>query len=57
MKFKEIKVKNHNSGYSIIIGTNILNILSKRIRKICPDAKKIGLIIDSKVPKIFKTKI
>ena len=57
MKFREIKVKSQSSGYSIIIGKNILNILSKRIRKICPDAKKIGLIIDSKVPKIFKKKI
>ena len=57
MKFKEIKVRNQNSSYSIIIGVNILGILSKKIKSICPEAKKIGVIIDSKVPKYLKSKI
>jgi 3-dehydroquinate synthase len=57
MPLSEIKVKNQNSNYSIIIGNNILNILPNKINKICPNAKKIGLIVDSKVPKKYKFKI
>ena len=30
MKLKEIKVKNYNSKYSILIGDNILHILPKK---------------------------
>ena len=51
MKFKEIKAKNSESNYSIFIGNNILKILPKKIKKICPKALKIGLVIDDKVPK------
>ena len=57
MKFKEIKAKNLESNYSIIIGNNILNLLPKKIKKICPKALKIGLIIDSKIPKSKISKI
>ena len=54
MKIKQIKVKNPNSNYSIFIGENILNILPKKIKVICPNTKKIGIVIDKKVPKKFK---
>ena len=54
MKLKEIKVKNLESSYSIIIGKNILNILPKRIKKLCPKAKKICVVIDKNVPKKHK---
>ena len=54
MKITNIKVKSENSNYEIIIGNNILNVLPKKIKKTCPNAKKIGLIIDSNVPRKFK---
>ena len=57
MKISEIKVKNINSNYSVFIGTNILNILPKKIKTISPKTNKIGIIVDSKVPKKFLIKI
>ena len=53
MKLTEIKVKNPDSNYSIFIGFGILKILSRRINSLCPNAKKIGLVIDKKVPEKF----
>ena len=35
MKHQEIKFRNNNSKYSIIIGKNALNKLSKRIKLLC----------------------
>ena len=55
MKLKEIKVKNLESSYSIIIGKNTLNILPKKINKLCPKAKNICLVIDKNIPKKYKT--
>ena len=40
MKITNIKVKSENSNYEIIIGNNILNVLPKKIKKTCPNAKK-----------------
>tara|TARA_B100000767_G_scaffold273836_1_gene305126 strand:+ start:559 stop:1668 length:1110 start_codon:yes stop_codon:yes gene_type:complete len=57
MKISEIKVKNLNSDYSVFIGTNILNILPKKIKSISPKTNKIGIVVDSKVPKKFLIKI
>ena len=57
MKIQEIKFKNHNKNYSILIGNNIINILPNRIRSLCPRARKIALIFDKKVPNKFKKKI
>ncbi len=54
---KEIKFNNNKQKYSIIIGKNSLNQLSKRIKFLCPGTKKIALIIDKKVPKKFKKQI
>lgn len=53
MKKVEIKTKNKYQDYSIIIGGDILGQLKGRIKKNCPKAKKIGLIIDKNVPKKF----
>jgi len=55
MKNQEIKFKNKNSNYSIIVGKNSLKILPNKIRLLCPRTKKIALVIDKKVPKKFKT--
>ena len=52
MKNQEIKFKRQN--YSVIIGKNTINILPKRLKSLCPKAKNIALIIDSKVPNKFK---
>ena len=52
MKNQEIKFKREN--YSIIIGKNIINILPKKIKILCPKTKKIALIVDKKIPQKFK---
>ena len=57
MKTTKLKVKNLNSNYSIIIGKNILGEVSKQITTLCPNAKKVALIVDKNVPNKFKTKI
>ena len=53
MKVQKLNFKNSREGYSIYIGTNILNILPKKIKVTCPKTKKIAIIIDKKVPKKF----
>jgi len=57
MKAQEIKFKNLNKNYSILIGNNILKILPNKIRLLCPQAKKIALIFDEGVPKKYKKSI
>ena len=57
MKNQEIKFKNLNHNYSVIIGKNALDLLSKKIKFLCPRTKKIALIVDSKIPNKFKKKI
>ena len=54
MKNQEIKFKKNNQSYSVIIGKNILNILPKKIKSLCPKTKKIALIVDTKIPVKFK---
>ena len=45
MNQTELKVKNLNSDYSIIIGNNVLNILPKKIKILCPKAEKIAIAL------------
>jgi len=54
MKNQEIKLKSNNHEYSIIIGKNTLRVLPKKIKSLCPETKKIALIIDSNVPNKFR---
>jgi 3-dehydroquinate synthase len=54
MKNHEIKFKNLNHSYSIFIGRNILGLLPKKIKDLCPKTRKIALIIDSKIPNNLK---
>ena len=42
---QEIKAKNSAKSYSILIGNNILKVLPKKINSLCPNTKKIALII------------
>ena len=55
MKTQVIELKNKN--YSIVIGKNTINILSKKIKLTCPKVRKIALIIDKKIPNRFRKKI
>ena len=57
MKTQEIKVKNQNKNYSIIIGKNILKLLPNKISSLCPQTKKIALIFDNGVPSQYKNLI
>jgi 3-dehydroquinate synthase len=57
MKITKLKVKNLSSDYSIIIGSNILNQISKQIENLCPGAEKIALVVDKNVPNKFKIKL
>ena len=54
MKNQEIKFKNKNSNYSIIIGKNAINVLPNKIKLLCPRTKNIALIIDKRVPIKFQ---
>ena len=57
MKTQEIKFKNLNKKYSILIGNNILKILPNKVRSLCPQTKKIAIIFDERVPKKYKRNI
>ena len=57
MKSREIKFKNKNNNYSIIIGKNTINFLPKKIKLVCPKTKNIALIVDNKIPQKFKKNI
>tara|TARA_B100000902_G_scaffold393405_1_gene447572 strand:+ start:537 stop:1649 length:1113 start_codon:yes stop_codon:yes gene_type:complete len=54
MKNQEIKFKSKNHNYSILIGKNILSVLPKKIKLLCPKTKNIALIIDKNIPVKFK---
>ena len=57
MKKHEIKFKDRNHKYSILIGENILKILPKRLKSLCPATKKIAIIFDKNVPLKFKKEL
>ena len=57
MRNHEIKFKERNNNYSIIIGNNVLSLLPSKIKLLCPKSKKIALIIDKKVPSKFHNKL
>ncbi len=54
MKYQEIKFRNKNNAYSIIIGRKVISQLSKHIKLSCPKTRNIALIIDKNVPRGFK---
>jgi len=57
MRKTNLQVKNLNIGYPIIIGKNILKQIPNKISIICPDAKKIAIVVDKKIPKKFKDRL
>ena len=54
MKIQKISFKNQQKKYSILLGNNILKILSNQVKIYCPQTKKIALIFDKGVPSKFK---
>ena len=48
MKIQEIKFRNLTNKYSLFIGKNILNLLNKKVKLLCPRTKNIAIIIDFK---------
>ena len=54
MKNREIKFKNSNHSYSIVIGNNLLGTLPSRIKLLCPKTKRVAIIFDRKIPNKFK---
>ena len=43
MKNQEIKFKNKNYNYSIIIGEDALKVLPEKIKLLCPETKRLHL--------------
>ena len=57
MKNQEIKFQNKSEKYSIFIGENSINLLPNKIKTLCPETQKIGVIIDKNIPSKFKKKL
>ena len=47
MQTTKLQVKNSNLNYSIIIGKNIFSHIPSKIKILCPNAKKIALVVYS----------
>ena len=54
MNYQEIKFQNKSEKYSIFIGENSINLLPGKIKTLCPETKKIGLIVDKNLPSMHK---
>ena len=57
MKNLEIKFQNKSEKYSIFIGENSINILPNKIKTLCPETRKIGVIVDKNIPSKYKKKL
>tara|TARA_B100000575_G_scaffold265410_1_gene241947 strand:- start:706 stop:1818 length:1113 start_codon:yes stop_codon:yes gene_type:complete len=57
MRKHEIKYRNKSEKYSIFIGENSINLLPKKIKLLCPETKKVALIIDKNLPSKYKKKL
>ena len=54
MKIQKIKFNNLNKNYSILIGSNILKVLPREIKSLCPKTRKIALFFDQNIPVKYK---
>jgi len=54
MKNQEIKFQNKSEKYSIFIGENSINLLPNKIKTLCPETRKVGVIIDKNIPLNYK---
>ena len=57
MKNQEIKFQNKSERYSIFIGENSINLLPNKIKTLCPETKKIGVIVDKNIPSKYKQRL
>ena len=57
MKNQEIKFNGLKHNYSVFIGKNVIKLLPKKIKNICPKARKVALIVDTKIPGKLKKSI
>tara|TARA_B100001123_G_C15332904_1_gene1031833 strand:+ start:2034 stop:3137 length:1104 start_codon:yes stop_codon:yes gene_type:complete len=48
------KIKNSNISYPVFIGSRAINLLGKKIKLHCINAKKVAVVFDKKVPKKYK---
>ena len=56
MKIDKINVRNRDTDYPIFIGNGALSLLGKQIKSMCPQTRKIALILDKNIPQKFKKK-
>ena len=54
MKVQQIKFKAYPYSYSILIGNNILGLLPKKVKLLCPKVNKIAIVLDKKIPSKYK---
>ena len=57
MRNQEIKFQNKSERYSIFIGENSINLLPSKIKILCPETKKIGVIVDKNIPSKYKQRL
>ncbi len=57
MKNQEIKFQNKSGKYSIFIGENSINLLPNKIKTLCPETKKIGVVVDKNIPSRYKQRL
>ena len=57
MKNQEIKFQNKTEKYSIFIGENTINLLPNKIKTLCPETRKIGVIVDKNIPLKYKQRL
>ena len=57
MKKIKIKIGKKNHNYSLIIGSNLLSILPKKLKAISPNAQNVAIVFDKKIPNKFRLKI
>ena len=57
MKIDKIIVKTKETTYPIMVGNGAISLLKSQVNKLCPNTKKIAILLDKNVPNIFKIKI
>ena len=56
MKKINIKINKKNHNYSLLIGSNLLNILPRKLKAISPKGKNVAVVFDKKIPNSLKVK-
>ena len=56
MKKINIKISKKNHDYSLLIGSNLLSMLPKKLKAISPKAQNVAIVFDKKIPNKFKVK-